>query len=183
MSSKDMNNKDLREQQAEIKNSYRQDPDGALILDHGRTNKASLGDPFHATAIPGEEYDISIPIGVHRGVGGPHDQPNPGEMLCTALAACLDTSIRMVAHLMGIELDELEVHVTGRVDLRGTLAMSKDVDVGFKDMHCDVNIKPAPGTDPARLQRMLDAAKRSCVVRDSIVRPVPVDTSFNIDPD
>lgn len=141
-------NRELRKRQAEIEVRYRRDPDEALIVDHGRTTTASPGEPFHTTAVPGEDYGISIPIGVHRGVGGPHDQPNLGEMLCTTLAACLDTSIRMVAHLMGIELDELDVHVTGRVDLRGTLAMSDDVDVRFEDMHCDVHVKLATGTDP-----------------------------------
>ena len=176
-----MDNRELRKRQAAIKDRYRSNPGEALIVDHGSTTRASLGDPFHATAIPGDDYGISIPVGVHRGVGGPHDQPNPGEMLCTALAACLDTSIRMVAHLKGIELDELDVHVTGRVDLRGTLAMSEDIHVGFDDMHCDVHVKPATGTDPARLQRMLDTAKRSCVVRDSLVRPVDVETSFRIE--
>lgn len=176
-----MDRSELRKRQATLKNRYREDPAEALITDRGRTTRASLGDPFHATAVPGEEYDILVPIGVHRGVGGRHDQPNPGEMLCTALAACLDTSIRMVAHLMGIALDELEVNVTGRVDLRGTLAMSRDIYVGFQDMHCDVHMKPSPGTDPARLQLMLETAKRSCVVRDSLIRPVPVETSFSID--
>ena len=66
---------------------------------------------------------IAVPVGVHRTIGGLHDAPTPGYILCAALAACQDSSVRMVANILGITLEYLEVEVTGDVDVRGTLAM------------------------------------------------------------
>ena len=43
-----------------------------------------------------------------------------GGILCSALVACRDSSIRMVSNLMGIEFLELEVKVTATLDIRST---------------------------------------------------------------
>jgi uncharacterized OsmC-like protein len=69
-------------------------------------------------------------------VGGPHDAPTPGDMLCAALAACQDSSIRMVANLYSIELKFLQVCVEADVDVRGTLAVDENVPVVFQSMRC-----------------------------------------------
>ena len=29
-----------------------------------------------------------LPVGVHGAIGGPHDAPTPGDILCSALVAC-----------------------------------------------------------------------------------------------
>jgi hypothetical protein len=81
---------------------------------------------------------IAVPVGVHRAVGGPHDAPTPGDILCAALAACQDSTVRMVANLMGVELEFLEVEVTADADVRGALAIDMQVPVGFQSMRCDV---------------------------------------------
>ena len=57
---------------------------------------------------------VRVPVGVHRAVGGLHDAPTPGDLLCAALAACQDSTFRMIANLMNIELEDLTVDVTGR---------------------------------------------------------------------
>ncbi len=64
---------------------------------------------------------ISVPVGVHRAVGGPHDMPTPGDLLCAALASCQDSAVRMVANRLGVEILALEVRVTAQVDVRGAL--------------------------------------------------------------
>ena len=42
---------------------------------------------------------------------------------------------------MGIDLLELEVRVTARADVRGTLAMDRNVPVGSQEMTCEVMMK------------------------------------------
>lgn len=37
-------------------------------------------------------------------IGGDHDAPSAGDMLCSALAACMDSMIRMVADHLGVTL-------------------------------------------------------------------------------
>ncbi|MBV5331716.1 OsmC family protein, partial [bacterium] len=87
---------------------------------------------FHATVEPMEGCGIKAPVGVHSALGGVHDAPTPGDLLCAALAACQDSSIRMVANILGVELEHLQVKVTAQVDVRGALAMSQEVPVGFQ---------------------------------------------------
>lgn len=73
-------------------------------------------------------------FGIHRAVGGYHDAPNPGDILCAALASCLDSTIRIIADRLGITLTSLEVDVTAEVDVRGTLVVNRDIPVGFQAM-------------------------------------------------
>lgn len=170
------------ERQGPQRERYRERPEDAHIVDEARSEGASGSDPYHSTVTPGTEYEVSIPVGVHRGVGGLHDAPNSGELLCAALASCQDTAIRMVADLFGVEVRSLHVTVEGDVDLRGTLQMEQDVRVGFTDMRCHVDITVDPATDPDRLERMLEAAKASCVVADTLREGVPVETTVCHEP-
>lgn len=71
---------------------------------------------------------------MHRAVGGPYDAPCPGDILYAALAACQESSIRMGANLLGVELASLTVEVAAEVDIRGALGMDSQVPVGgFSD--------------------------------------------------
>jgi uncharacterized OsmC-like protein len=117
--------------------------------------------------------------GVDRAVGGLHDAPNPGELLCAALAACADTSVRMLADLLRVQLDDLEVEVSGDLDVRGTLDVDRSVPVGFQRLALDVRLRAAPGTPPARVHRLVAAAERACVVLDTLRAGVPVDVAFD----
>jgi uncharacterized OsmC-like protein len=119
-------------------------------------------------------------VGTYRGVGGLHDIPNPGQLLCATLAACQDSSIRIVADILDIELVSVEVQVDGEVDLRGTLAVDPAVRVGFRSMRCRARLAAAPGTDDHRLAALVSSAERSCVVLDTLRRGVPVETSFDV---
>lgn len=166
--------------QAPLREQYQADERSALIIDEATTHHAP-GDACHSTVRPGVEYDVDVPVGVHRGVGGLHDAPNSGELLAAALASCYDTVIRVIADLMGVRFESLEVHVAGDVDLRGTLQMAPDVRAGFQEMRCDIRITPVAGTDPDTIERLLASAERSCVVGDTLRNGVPVRTTASIE--
>ena len=173
----------VAKRQAPLRRGYERDPAAALIVDRGRTAGRDLGDPVHTRAVPGEEYrpdDVELLVGTHRGVGGLHDAPNPGELLCATLAACQDSTIRMVADLLGVRLMSLEVEVDGRVDLRGTLAIDTSVPVGFQSMSCRTRLRVAAGTDRRLTEVLAAAAERSCVVLDTLRSGVPVESDFDM---
>ena len=171
----------VAERQAPLRAGYRRNPEAALIVDHGRTLGSTPEDPFHLRAQIGDEYEgAELDVGVHRGVGGLHDAPNPGEILCTALAACQDQVLRMVANLCGVELLEVRAEVAGEVDLRGTLLVDPEVRVGFQSMRCVVDFTPAPGSDERRVERMVEIAERCCVVLDTLRNGVAVESDFRI---
>ncbi len=164
--------------QKPLKGKYKQDPDLAMVIDHAKTSGEVASDPFHSKVEPMDGCGISVPVGVHAAVGGLHDAPTPGDMLCAALAACQDSAVRMVANILGVELLELEVRVTATVDVRGAMAMDPAVPVGFQSMKCDVRLKAKDGTPPDLLQKLQVAAERCCVVQQTLKTPPPVKTSF-----
>jgi len=169
----------VRSRQDPLRERYLENPADALITDEARAAGGVTFDALHGRVVPGSrDYGISYRYGIHRAVGGDHDLPNPGDLLSAALAACLDSTIRMVADRMGIRLERLEVHVDGDVDVRGTLMMDRNVQVGFQRMSCDVDIRADVGADPTMTARLLRAAERSCVVLQTLRHGVEVRTTM-----
>lgn len=147
---------DVIARQEPLRARYRETPEAAHITDRATTTGSDLWDPWHGVVKPGsEDHGETWPQGVHRAVGGFHDAPNPGDILCAALATCLDSTIRLIADRLGVALEVLEVEVTADVDVRGTLVVRRDVPVGFQSMRCHVNIEPAEGTDLKLVKKLL----------------------------
>ncbi len=86
----------------------------------------------------------------------------------------------MVANILGIELDFVQVKVTGRVDVRGALAVSQEVPVGFQDMKSAVEIRVKEGTDAKLVERLKFAAERSCVVLQTLRAPPLIEVQFSV---
>jgi uncharacterized OsmC-like protein len=164
--------------QKPLKAKYREDPDSAVVVDHAMTSGEIAADPFHSKVEPMDGCGVSVPVGVHAALGGPHDAPTPGDLLCAALAACQDSAVRMVANALGIELIELEVRVRASVDVRGAMAMDASVPVGFRSISCDVKLKAKDGTSTELLQKLKVAAERCCVVQQTLKNPPQVKTTF-----
>src|SRR3981189_88550 len=120
----------VRELQSPIRQRYKDDPPSAQIRLRVRSPQADLADPLHCAALPVSTPSITWRSGAHPAVGGTGDVPCSGDILLGALAACQETTIRMVAANMGIELASLEVEIEGDWDERGTLAMG-DFPIGL----------------------------------------------------
>jgi uncharacterized OsmC-like protein len=172
----------VRSRQAPLRARYLRDPEQATIVKRAGTRAGDGGDALHGLVAPDLRYGVSWPYGIDRAVGGLHDAPNPGELLCAALAACQDATVRMLADLLGIELLDLTVAVTGTLDVRGTLGLDPAVPVGFQQMTCATRATVPAGTDPRLLARLEAQARRSCVNLDTLRHGVPVAASTRFDP-
>lgn len=170
----------VQDTQAPLRSLYKETPGVAMVTDHARTCGADPSDPFHSAVEPMDGCGVSVPIGVHRALGGLHDAPTPGDLLCAALAACQDSAVRMVANRLGIEILALEVRVTAQVDVRGALGMNADVPVGFQSMTCDVHLKVKEGTPSKLLANLRAAAQRCCVVQQTLQHPPPITSRFTL---
>lgn len=166
----------VKQRQDPLRERYRSAANEALITDFARTIDDGAADPFHGVVVPGEGYGTQWHFGIHRAVGGDHDLPNPGDMLCAALASCLDATIRMVADRLQIRIEALEVAVSAEVDVRGALLVDRSAQVGFQHMQCRLRLRPAGDPDSAKLQMLLAAAEHSCVVLQTLRTGVPVET-------
>ncbi len=160
--------------QEPLRRGYQTAPDDAWINDRAETVGGATLDPFHGLVIAGASESEGWGVGIHRAVGGDHDQPNPGDILCAALASCMDTTLRMLAARLRIPVVELTVRVTGAVDVRGTLAVSQEVPVGFQRLRCVLDLEVGEGVAPEAVDRLIRATERACVVLQTLRGGVPV---------
>lgn len=157
--------------------AYRKEPERAMIQDKARTaqTRYAPGDPLHSEVEIGLGYGgATAQVGVHRALGGLHDFPNPGDMLCAALAVCTDSTIRQIAGQLRVEIRTLEVSVVGDIDVRGTLCVSQEVPVGFQQMTVSVRLELGQDTPPRMKAKLLAAAEHCCVVLQTLREGVPV---------
>ena len=160
---------------------YHVQPVDAQITDCAKTSGGSSNDPFRGVVLMGEKNHASeVPFGVHKAVGGYHDRANPGDMLCGALAACLDASLRIIAGRFNVSFEQLEVEVIGHADVRGTLMVDKSVGVGFKKLHCNINIQPEKSVDKAVIHKIVKAAEHSCINLQTLLSGLAVETCLQL---
>ena len=129
---------EVRDRQAALRSRYRAQPEFAWAT-HLAWTEASGADPFRGEvrmSLAGRRLAFAL----DDGVGGPHDQPSPGELLCAALAACVDSTLRLAAAAMDVGIRDLAVIVTGDVDSRGGLGETH-VPVGFQSMRVEIRLR------------------------------------------
>lgn len=171
----------VADRQAPLRLAYREDPARAISTKWAATGAGAGADAFHSIVEIGKGYGISQRLGIDHMVGGDHDLPNPADLLCAALAACEDSAVRMIADLLGMQILDLSVEVTGVVDVRGALAIDRAVKVGFRSMHCSVQLRVPQDTEPPRLAALRKQSEASCVNLDTLRSGVPTTVEFTIE--
>ena len=155
------------QRQDPLRARFRTRPEDAWITDHAQADHSAPDDPFHGNLVLGDPA-TPLATGIHRAVGGDHDAPNPGDLLCGALAACRSGTIRRVAERMGLPVQRLSVGVTAEADVRGTLAVGPRVPVGFQRLTARVGITVPAGTAQALVDRLREQAEHCCVVLQTL---------------
>lgn len=157
---------DMAARQRPLQASYKTDPAGAWITDRAttRSNRISPAQPLYGEVTMEGGCPTDLAFGVHTAVGGESDYPVPGELLCAAVASCFDSTIRIIANRLHVELLSLQVTVEAHVDVRGTLLVDRTVPVGFQKIDTVVRIDVASAVEPRKIDVLLKAAEHSCVV-------------------
>ena len=172
----------VRQRQGPLRERYRRVPADAWITDGARTVNACDEDPFHGAVAPANGGDSPLCFGIHRAVGGFHDYPNPGDLLSAALAACFDSTLRMVADHLGIRLKSLEVEVVAQCDVRGCLQVDPAVPVGFQRMRCRVRLELGNQIDENKGRMLVAVAENCCVVLQTLRNGVTVEAEVEARP-
>lgn len=167
--------------QEPLRRRYREAPETAWVQDHARAVIGDATDPFHGAVEPANNGEAHWAYGLHRAMGGDHDAPNPGDLLCTALAACLHSSTRMLAAWVGVAVLDIEVAATAEIDVRGALMVDPAVPVNFQRMHCDVCLEVPAATDGSSLKALMTSAEQSCAVMQTLARGIEVTTDWHIE--
>jgi uncharacterized OsmC-like protein len=93
-------------------------------------------------------------------------------MLLEALVACSGVTLQAVATALGIVLRETRIVAEGDIDVRGTLAISKDVPVGFREIRLRFEFD-ADAPDE-KLDQLVELTERYCVVLQSLRQPTEI---------
>ena len=165
---------DLRSIQKPLKDKYRSDPSSSRITLTAHGNQTDT-----AIACSVEVGQKLLEAQAHTGVGGPGTAACSGDLLLGALAACAQLTCQLVATAMKIPFEHIRVDVEGEMDLSGTLGISKDVPVGFQDIHAKFNIS-APQATPEQLAALKEKTEQYCVVMQTLINPPPIRTSWTI---
>src|SRR6266446_2960740 len=95
-----------------------------------------------------------------------------------ALVECAGVTLRVVATALSIPLRNATIRAEGDLDFRGTLGVSKDVPVGFKQirLHFDVD------TDATeeQLATLLRLTERYCVVYQTLSHPTKISVLHHV---
>ena len=115
------------------------------------------------------------------GFNGQNKGPKPSELVLAALAACQETTYRIFAEDMGINICEISVQLTGTQDLRGFMALDDEVPAGFT--HIEGKIFIQSDASEEKLELLRKRVDQHCPVLDDLRRPVEVSFSIVKRPD
>ncbi len=162
----------VKQRQLPLIENYVESPEKAWITDVAFVEGKNLDKPFHTEVKINDELQTSVGIGVHRALGGYHDLPNPGDMLCATLASCFESTLRMIAERIGVKLTYTFVKAEAHVDVRGTLMMDKTVPVAFQSMDLTIKVKTENANN--KLPVLLKATENSCVIFQTLRLAIPI---------
>ena len=94
------------------------------------------------------------------------------ELLLGALGSCLTIGWVTQANLRGVDYRRLKITVKAPFDLRGYLALDKDVRPGFGDLEYDVEVDS--DADEAVLDEIKVATEATSPMFDNILRPTGI---------
>jgi len=167
-----MNANELKSLQAPLKAQYRERPETALVTLHaeGRVGKN--------VTCKIETGKARVETGLHPATGGDGQIACSADMLLEALVGCAGVTLSAVATALGIALRDATIRAEGDLDFRGTLGVSKDVPVGFKQIRLNFDLD----TDATEEQiaTLLRLTERYCVVYQTLNHPAKIEVSHRV---
>ncbi len=161
---------ELKSLQAPLKARYNDDPATALITlrAEGRLD----GDGLACSVETGKAL---VEAGLHPAPGGAGTQACSGDMLLQALVACAGVTLGAVATAIGVDVRAGTVKAEGDLDFRGTLGVSKEAPVGFRDIRLHFDLETDANAE--QLATLLKLTERYCVVYQTLRAAPPIAVS------
>ena len=163
-----MTTAELRGLQAPLKERYRNEPGSAIMTLRAKGDLAAQGVTCKVETGRG-----LIVAGLHPATGGDGTAACAGEMLLEALAGCAGVTLRAVATALAIPVRGGTVTVEGDLDFRGTLAVSKEAPVGFKEIRLQFDLDSDASAE--QIETLVKLTKRCCVVYQTLASPPPIE--------
>jgi uncharacterized OsmC-like protein len=167
-----MNAVELKSLQAPIKERYREQPESASITLRA---EGKIGEGVTCNVATGKAL---VEAGLHPATGGDGLSACSGDMLLESLVACAGVTLRAVATALDIPLRDATVQAEGDLDFRGTLAVSKEVPVGFQQIRLRFNLDTDASEE--QIATLLRLTERYCVVYQTLAQPPKIEISHDI---
>ena len=163
---------ELRELQAPLMERYRTQPEAALVTlrTQGRLGAESL-------TCKVETGRAVVEAGLHPATGGDGLSACSGDMLLEALVACAGVTLRAVATALNISLRGGTVSAEGDLDFRGTLGVSREAPVGFRDIRLRFDLDTDAPAD--KVESLIKLTERYCVVYQTLRTPAKLALSVS----
>src|SRR6188768_1464802 len=165
-----MNSEELKNLQAPLKEKYRDNPQSAIVTLKAQGN---VGENISCKVETGRAV---IEAGLHPATGGTGMLACSGDLLLEALVACAGVTLNAVATAIGIEIKKGTVKAEGDLDFRGTLGVSKEAPVGFKEIRLRFII--ISNAEQEKLEALQKLTERYCVVYQTLVSGTAIKTIF-----
>ena len=163
---------ELRNLQSPLKEKYRDQPGSALI-----TLKAA-GRVGEGIACKVDTGRALVEAGLHPATGGNGMLACSGDLLLEALVACAGVTLSAVATAIGVEITNGTIRAEGVLDFRGTLGVSKEAPVGFKDIRLSFELNT--NAAPEQMQSLSKLTERYCVVFQTLLKGVSIETNYQV---
>jgi uncharacterized OsmC-like protein len=167
-----MRSSELRELQAPLKERYRAAPEAALVTLRAQGQLGAEG-----LTCKVETGRALVEAGLHPATGGDGLSACSGDMLLEALVACAGVTLRAVATALEIELRGGTVSAEGDLDFRGTLGVSREVPVGFRDIRLRFDLDTDAPAD--NIESLIKLTERYCVVYQTLKTPAKLALSVS----
>ena len=166
---------ELRELQAPLKERYRTQPEAALVTLRAQGRLGAEG-----LTCKVETGRALLEAGLHPATGGDGRSACSGDMLLEALVACAGVTLRAVATALEIELHGGTVSAEGDLDFRGTLGVSREAPVGFRDIRLRFDLDTDAPAD--KVESLIKLTERYCVVYQTLRTPATLALSVRTTP-
>jgi uncharacterized OsmC-like protein len=167
-----MNADEIRALQAPLKDTYKKNPEKALIT---LRSKGKIGEGITCKVDTGRQ---AVEAGLHPATGGNGLAACSGDMLLDALVACAGVTLNAVSAAIEFPLADAEISAEGDLDFRGTLGVDREAEVGFREIRLHFELHADAGED--QIGTLLKLTERYCVVYQTLNGGVPVHVSHTV---
>lgn len=167
-----MKTEELRALQAPLKNVYKDAPEKAVVTLNA---EGRIGEGITCRVETGKAL---VEAGLHPATGGDGLAACSGDMLLEALVACAGVTLQAVSTAIGVELRDGKVIAEGDLDFRGTLGVSKEAPVGFRDIRLRFDLDT--DADAEQLATLIRLTERYCVVFQTIQNKPDLNVSYSV---
>jgi uncharacterized OsmC-like protein len=163
---------ELKSLQAPLKTQYRERPETALVTLQA---EGRIGENITCQIETGKSC---LAAGLHPATGGDGESACSADMLLEALVGCAGVTLSAVATALNIPLRSGTVRAEGDLDFRGTLGVSKDTPVGFKQirLHFDLDTD----ANEEQLATLIRLTERYCVVYQTLSHPANISVLHHV---